>query len=84
MTTDTNTEKSENKEDVLKNMFEDVIKTDPNQVLVLSVDQNGVLNFNTNAPTYPMIHYILNRALFEIVLHERANQRVSEDEAKAA
>lgn len=64
-------------------LFEDVLKTNPQQMLVVSLDDKGRIHFNTNMPNYPFIHYILNKATFEVHLHERNAQMMKEEEKAA-
>jgi riboflavin synthase len=64
-----------------KNKFEHVI------VIGLEGDK---LNISSTVATYPFMHWTLNKAIFELMLHERQSQQeekvaeVFEEEAPAA
>lgn len=54
-----------------KNQFEHVI--------VIGIDGDK-LNISSTVATYPFMHWTLNKAIFELMLHERQN--VQEKEAE--
>lgn len=60
-------------------LFKDVLKTSPQQMLIISLDAAGQINFNTNMPNYPFLHYILNKSIFEVNLHERSSKIESKE-----
>lgn len=60
-------------------LWEDTKGTNPQQILIISFDDNGVMNFNTNIPNYPFLHYSMNRAVMEILLHERSQKEASQE-----
>lgn len=60
-------------------LFNDVLKTNPKQMLVISLDEKGIINFNTNMPNYPFLHYLLNKSIFEINLLERSSKIESKE-----
>lgn len=55
----------------IKQVLDDVMKTNPVNILVVTTDEGGEMNINTNSTGFPGIHYLLNRAEFEIILHEK-------------
>lgn len=63
-------------------LFKDVLKTNPQQMLIISLDAAGQINFNTNMPNYPFLHYILNKSIFEVNLHERSSKMEAKVEEK--
>jgi hypothetical protein len=40
------------------------------QVVVIGVDKNGELDINTNNPSFPLLHFLLNRAIFKLNVFE--------------
>lgn len=72
----------ETEANLVEQLFEDVNKTNPQEILVVSLDSNGNMNFNTNVNNYRAIQYILSRALFEVNVHEKSSR--IEAEAKAS
>ena len=66
-----------NPEKVLKENIDNILEKSKDvnlkTVLVLGIDPTGNIHFNTNLPTYQHLHHLMNRALFEINIHEKNN-----------
>lgn len=42
-----------------------------NIVLVIGLDTKGHIDINSNLPQYPTMQYMINRAGFELLIHEK-------------
>jgi len=49
----------------------DESKSKFNIVLVIGLDEKGFIDVNCNLPQYPTMQYMINRAGFELLVHEK-------------
>lgn len=43
-------------------------------VVVIGITQDSTIDISTTNPQYPVLHWLLNKALFNISIHEMNNQ----------
>jgi len=44
-------------------------------VIVLGISEDGNINLDSNLTSYPMVQYILNKASFNLFVHETAPKK---------
>jgi len=42
-----------------------------NIIIVIGLDEKGNIDVNSNLPQYPTLQYMINRAGFELLIHEK-------------
>lgn len=64
--------------DTIDNILEEAKKNNFDNIVIIGHNNNGVIDIATNLPQYPFLQYLLNRASFELSVHERSQMNARE------